>query len=59
MHTDDKGMKSVAYAHMTAVLVEAIKEQQSIIENQAEALRDIQQDLYSLKSHFESTGGLK
>ncbi len=31
--TDEKGMKSVAYANMTAVLVQAIKEQQQQIDD--------------------------
>jgi hypothetical protein len=32
VHTDDKGMKSVAYANAVALLIEAVKEQQNQIE---------------------------
>jgi hypothetical protein len=31
--TDDQGMKSVAYANLTAVLIEAVKEQQQVIDH--------------------------
>ena len=39
--TDSDGFKSVSYSRMTAVLVEAIKEQQQIIREQATALDDV------------------
>jgi hypothetical protein len=38
--TDSDGVKSVSYSRMTAVLVEAIKEQQQLIREQAAALGD-------------------
>ncbi len=36
--TDDEGYKSVTYANVTALLVEAIKDQQNIIEQQRTAI---------------------
>jgi hypothetical protein len=38
--TDSKGYKSVCYSRVTAVLVEAIREQQQLIREQASALSD-------------------
>jgi len=38
--TDSDGVKSVSYSRMTAVLGEAIKEQQQLIREQAAALGD-------------------
>ena len=42
VRTDPEGYKSVAYANVTAILIEAIKEQQGIIENQKIELSKIQ-----------------
>ncbi len=39
--TDDKGMKSVAYANMTPVLLEAIKEQQQQIDDLKKAIEEL------------------
>jgi hypothetical protein len=39
--TDEKGMKSVAYANMTAVLLQAIKEQQQQIDELKKAISDL------------------
>ena len=43
VHTDDQGYKSVAYANLTAVLVEALKDQQQIIETQQAQIGELQQ----------------
>jgi hypothetical protein len=39
VNTDDEGYKSVQYSHIVPVLIEAIKEQQKIIENQKNSIK--------------------
>jgi len=43
--TDEKGYKSVDYSRLTPILVEAIKEQQQIIEHQKEEIVNLKQHL--------------
>lgn len=57
VHTDSNGYKSVEYANITAILVEAIKEQQSQIsdlknrlDNQEKLLQDLQNQILELKN---------
>jgi uncharacterized coiled-coil protein SlyX len=59
--TDDAGYKSVDYSHLTPVLIEAIKEQQQIIENlknevatQSSTSAQNKKELSSLKSELEA-----
>jgi trimeric autotransporter adhesin len=40
VHTDDKGYKAIAYDKLVPVLIEAIKEQQQIVDRQKKALAD-------------------
>ena len=42
--TDQEGYKSVAYDKMTAVLVEAIKEQQKLIEEQGVRSKQLEEE---------------
>jgi Chaperone of endosialidase len=48
--TDPDGFKSVSYSRMTAVLVEAIKEQQQLIREQAAALGDVLRRLSAVEA---------
>jgi len=48
--TDADGFKSVSYSRITAVLVEAIKEQQQIIREQATALNDVLRRLSAVEA---------
>ena len=48
--TDSDGFKSVSYSRMTAVLVEAIKEQQQLIREQAAALDDVLRRLSAVEA---------
>ncbi len=48
--TDNKWYKSVAYSNITAILVEAVKEQQSIIEEQNTQINKNIQDIQLLQS---------
>jgi hypothetical protein len=48
--TDADGFTSVSYSRMTAVLVEAIKEQQQIIREQAAALNDVVRRLSAVEA---------
>lgn len=50
VHTDDKGYKSVDYARITSVLVEAVKEQQFKIDNQQSTINNQQKIIDELKS---------
>ena len=42
VHTDDEGMKSVAYGNISGVLIEAIKEQQKTIDGLQKQITDLQ-----------------
>ncbi len=56
VNTDEKGYKSVNYAHMVAILIEAIKDQQEIIEGQRDeltSLKGMNDQLNSLKASVE------
>jgi len=46
---DAEGFRSVAYSHLTPVLVEAVKEQQAQIENQQKLIETQQQQIEALK----------
>jgi hypothetical protein len=48
--TDSDGLKSVSYSRMTAVLVEAIKEQQQLIREQAAVLSAVLRRLSALEA---------
>ena len=48
--TDSDGFKSVSYSRMTAVLVEAIKEQQQLIREQAAALDEVLRRLSAVEA---------
>jgi hypothetical protein len=50
VRTDEKGYKSLAYANVTAVLVEAVKEQQRLIEQQRSELSTVQAQLAELRA---------
>ena len=41
VHTDDNGMKSVAYGNITSILIEAIKDQQKQIDNQQKQIDEL------------------
>lgn len=49
VYTDEKGVKSVAYSNMVPVLVQAMKEQQSEIDNLKERLKKMEEIVFSLK----------
>jgi len=42
VNTDENGFKSVDYSKMTVVLLEAVKEQQQLIESQDERIRKLE-----------------
>lgn len=52
--TDNEGYKSVRYSHLIAVLIEAIKEQQTIIANQKNQLEANNTKLEELKNSYNS-----
>lgn len=52
--TDEKGYKSVQYSHLVPVLVEAIKEQQSMIEKQKNEIGIMSTELCGQKSKTEN-----
>lgn len=54
VNTDKNGYKSVQYSHMVPVLLEAIKEQQSIIEGLSTKFDVLSSDYAGLKSLIES-----
>jgi uncharacterized protein YlzI (FlbEa/FlbD family) len=56
--TESNGYKSVAYDKMSAVLVEAVKEQQKIIESQKAKIDGQETELESLKSRVEQIEAL-
>ena len=49
VQTDDEGYKSVDYSRLTPVLVEAVKEQQAIIDAQQAEINALQSQLASLE----------
>ncbi len=51
---DDKGFAGVDYPKITAVLVEAIKEQQKIIDEMSGALKDSNSELEAMKKRLRS-----
>ena len=59
--TDAKGYKAVDYAKVTPILVEAVKEQQNIIESQQEEIAALQKevaDLNDLKAQVAALTGM-
>nr|VFK35918.1 MAG: Collagen triple helix repeat-containing protein [Candidatus Kentron sp. MB] len=50
--TDDKGYKSVAYGKLTAVLMEAVKEQQKAIEAQQSRISRLEAELQELRDRI-------
>ena len=52
VRTDDKGFKSVYYTDLIPVLIEATKEQQTIIDNQKEELKTQKTELENLKNQI-------
>lgn len=54
VHTDaQSGMKSVEYGNLVAPIIEAIKTQQDIIENQNEKIQSLERRLELLESKNE------
>jgi hypothetical protein len=49
VQTDVNGVKTVEYAHVVAVLIEAIKEQQRLLEQQGLILDRVQSELNELR----------
>lgn len=49
VNTDDSGIKSVSYTQMVAVLTEAMKEQQKMIDSQQKIIESLQKDMAELK----------
>ena len=54
MQTDKEGYKSVDYSRLTPVLIEAIKEQQTIIDQQQSELSAVQEELTEIKALLQS-----
>jgi hypothetical protein len=52
--TDDTGYKSVEYANLVAVLIEAIKEQQKLIDAQQEKITALQSDNKAMESEISA-----
>jgi trimeric autotransporter adhesin len=59
VHTDDKGYKSVAYDKLAPVFVEAIKEQQRIIEDQTRTIKTLTDRLARLEKLEAEVNRLK
>jgi hypothetical protein len=57
--TDAKGYKSVRYSRVTAVLVEAIKEQQQLIREQAAALGEALQKISTIEADLAAHHGVQ
>lgn len=51
VHTDKEGWKSVEYSHIVPVLIEALKEQQALIEQQQQMLSSSADDITFLKQY--------
>ena len=54
VYTDEEGFKSVDYVKLTPVLIEAIKEQQSIIDTQDKKIDAQQKEIDELKAQLEA-----
>jgi hypothetical protein len=50
-----EGYKSISYQNLSAVLIEAMKEQQEIIENQKDEIRSLRDEFQVLKSQLENS----
>ncbi|HJY64195.1 MAG TPA: tail fiber domain-containing protein [Ignavibacteria bacterium] len=48
--TDSEGMKSVDYSNMTAVLIEAVKQQQEIIDDQKRTIENLENRISKIES---------
>lgn len=59
VHTNENGFKAVNYAQFTPILVEALKEQQALIESQAQQIQQLKTDLSVLRSLQEDVTRLK
>ena len=57
VHTDADGVKTVEYAHLVPVLIEALREQQALIQQQAEALARLQGEIGGLRTALASAVG--
>jgi hypothetical protein len=53
VETDDEGWKSIEYSHIVPLLIEAIKEQQKIIESQKKSIKSHDNVINNLKTDFE------
>ncbi len=57
--TDEEGYKSVEYSHIVPVLIEAIKEQQQIINHQQNLISEITVELTNIKQQINTPEELK
>lgn len=55
----DNGYKNVAYSRMVAVLIEAVKEQQKLIDKQEEEIENLKQDVAQINSLTEQNKLIK
>ena len=53
VNNDKNGYKSIAYSQMVAVLIEAVKEQQQIIDKQAKALQKQQKQIDKIQKRLD------
>lgn len=56
VHTNSDGYKSLNYSRLTPILVEAMKEQQQVIEQQSSALADALAKLEQIQTTLQSIG---
>jgi len=54
VYSDENGYRSVNYSRLTALLIEAMQEQQAIIDSQGEALNEMRTELDEQSSSIES-----
>jgi hypothetical protein len=54
VETDNEGWKSIEYSHIVPLLIEAIKEQQKIIDKQVNALDELKADNSELKDKMKT-----
>jgi len=54
VHTNDEGLKSVAYGNIVGLLIEAVKEQQIQITSLQEAVKEQQIQITSLQGEINS-----
>ena len=52
VHTNEDGYKSISYTNMSAILVEAVKEQQSVIDAQNERISHLEAQLKKVLNHI-------